>query len=490
MNDDVRLLQQVIDDPVAARAAVPAVAADDQLVDRQVADHAHGQADDVQDPAVAAPARRRWRRSTSGRARSVGSCSSSCSRSRYSAGRPAHARCRLIARGPACGRSRTGRRRSARQNALLRLGVVQRRLQALERLARDRRSASGTPAARPAIRRSANSCSTSGRSVPGGVVDDVAELVVFAVDVADDVDGALGQGQLGRQPGDLGQGGVEGGELRGPAARSGGQRRASRRGGGQDHGGPREGRGAASTVIAGTTMLAAAFATLTAAAGRGLRPPVDSPASASAVNGRRSRVPTRAVHDSVRLGRNVEPSAVGRPCDEYSGDRRRRHERQNQLHGSERLGKFPSGPELTPKQMVDARPGRRPTGRTTPSRSAIPARSSTADPQGAGQPRRRAGSASTSPRPSASPSRSSTTPPCRRWAATRAAACSSSAWAPAWARPLIVDGVIAPMELGHLPYRKGRTFEDYVGIAGLKRHRQEEVAGAVFDVVARSARPP
>ena len=29
---------------------------------------------------------------------------------------------------------------------------------------------------------------------------------------------------------------------------------------------------------------------------------------------------------------------------------------------------------------------------------------------------------------------------------------------------LIVDGIVEPMELGHLPYRKG-TYEDYVGPA-------------------------
>ena len=34
---------------------------------------------------------------------------------------------------------------------------------------------------------------------------------------------------------------------------------------------------------------------------------------------------------------------------------------------------------------------------------------------------------------------------------------------------MIVDGALAPMELGHLPYRKGRTFEDYVGQRGLLR---------------------
>lgn len=34
---------------------------------------------------------------------------------------------------------------------------------------------------------------------------------------------------------------------------------------------------------------------------------------------------------------------------------------------------------------------------------------------------------------------------------------------------LIVDGVLEPMELAHLPYKKGRTYEDYIGLAGLKR---------------------
>jgi polyphosphate glucokinase len=34
---------------------------------------------------------------------------------------------------------------------------------------------------------------------------------------------------------------------------------------------------------------------------------------------------------------------------------------------------------------------------------------------------------------------------------------------------LIVEGVLQPMELAHLPYRKGRTFEDYVGARGLER---------------------
>jgi polyphosphate glucokinase len=49
---------------------------------------------------------------------------------------------------------------------------------------------------------------------------------------------------------------------------------------------------------------------------------------------------------------------------------------------------------------------------------------------------------------------------------------------------LIVDGVIEPMELGHLPYRKA-TFEDYVGIRGLKRLGKKKWRRAVVDVVAR-----
>ena len=40
---------------------------------------------------------------------------------------------------------------------------------------------------------------------------------------------------------------------------------------------------------------------------------------------------------------------------------------------------------------------------------------------------------------------------------------------------LIVDGVVVPMELGHLPYKKA-TYEDYVGSRAPRARRQEEVA--------------
>jgi polyphosphate glucokinase len=51
---------------------------------------------------------------------------------------------------------------------------------------------------------------------------------------------------------------------------------------------------------------------------------------------------------------------------------------------------------------------------------------------------------------------------------------------------MIVDGLTAPMELGHLPYRKA-TYEDYVGIRGLKRFGKKKWRKYVVDVVERLA---
>jgi len=47
---------------------------------------------------------------------------------------------------------------------------------------------------------------------------------------------------------------------------------------------------------------------------------------------------------------------------------------------------------------------------------------------------------------------------------------------------MIVDGIIEPMELGHMPYRKA-TFEDYVGIRGLKKYGKKVWRRYVADVV-------
>jgi predicted NBD/HSP70 family sugar kinase len=50
---------------------------------------------------------------------------------------------------------------------------------------------------------------------------------------------------------------------------------------------------------------------------------------------------------------------------------------------------------------------------------------------------------------------------------------------------LVVDGVVEPMELAHLPYRKGRTYEDYVGKQGLERVGKKKWRRAVEDVTVR-----
>ena len=48
---------------------------------------------------------------------------------------------------------------------------------------------------------------------------------------------------------------------------------------------------------------------------------------------------------------------------------------------------------------------------------------------------------------------------------------------------LITDGVLVPMELAHLLYRKGRTYEDYVGRRGLKKYGKKKWRRHVADVV-------
>lgn len=49
---------------------------------------------------------------------------------------------------------------------------------------------------------------------------------------------------------------------------------------------------------------------------------------------------------------------------------------------------------------------------------------------------------------------------------------------------MIVDGILEPMELGQLPYRRG-TYEDYLGNRGLKRAGKVKWRRYVVDVVAR-----
>src|SRR4030095_15271627 len=49
---------------------------------------------------------------------------------------------------------------------------------------------------------------------------------------------------------------------------------------------------------------------------------------------------------------------------------------------------------------------------------------------------------------------------------------------------MIVEGLMEPMELGHLPYRDG-TFEDYLGVRGQQEHGVVQWRRDVEDVVRR-----
>jgi polyphosphate glucokinase len=49
---------------------------------------------------------------------------------------------------------------------------------------------------------------------------------------------------------------------------------------------------------------------------------------------------------------------------------------------------------------------------------------------------------------------------------------------------IVIQGIVEPMELGHLPYRK-RTFEDYVGERGLERFGKKKWRRLVADVIAK-----
>jgi polyphosphate glucokinase len=50
---------------------------------------------------------------------------------------------------------------------------------------------------------------------------------------------------------------------------------------------------------------------------------------------------------------------------------------------------------------------------------------------------------------------------------------------------MVFDGVVEAMELAHLPYKKGRTYEDYVGERGLERYGKKKWRKHVLDIVER-----
>jgi polyphosphate glucokinase len=57
---------------------------------------------------------------------------------------------------------------------------------------------------------------------------------------------------------------------------------------------------------------------------------------------------------------------------------------------------------------------------------------------------------------------------------------------------MVVDGDVEPMELGHLPYKKHQTYEDYIGLRGLerlgKKKWRQEVA-AIIEIMRNAMQP-
>lgn len=50
---------------------------------------------------------------------------------------------------------------------------------------------------------------------------------------------------------------------------------------------------------------------------------------------------------------------------------------------------------------------------------------------------------------------------------------------------LILDDTVEPMEIGHMPYKRGRSFEDYIGERGRERLGKKKWRKAVAEVVTR-----
>jgi polyphosphate glucokinase len=50
---------------------------------------------------------------------------------------------------------------------------------------------------------------------------------------------------------------------------------------------------------------------------------------------------------------------------------------------------------------------------------------------------------------------------------------------------MVFDGVVIPLELAHLPYKKGRTYEEYIGLAGLELRGKSRWRKSVLDIISR-----
>jgi hypothetical protein len=50
---------------------------------------------------------------------------------------------------------------------------------------------------------------------------------------------------------------------------------------------------------------------------------------------------------------------------------------------------------------------------------------------------------------------------------------------------LVIEGVVQPLEIAHLPYRAGKTYEDFLGKRGLDRMGKKRWRGLVTEIVPR-----
>jgi polyphosphate glucokinase len=50
---------------------------------------------------------------------------------------------------------------------------------------------------------------------------------------------------------------------------------------------------------------------------------------------------------------------------------------------------------------------------------------------------------------------------------------------------MVLDGFVVPLELAHLPYKKGRTYEEYIGLIGLQARGKKRWRTSVHDIIER-----
>ncbi len=48
---------------------------------------------------------------------------------------------------------------------------------------------------------------------------------------------------------------------------------------------------------------------------------------------------------------------------------------------------------------------------------------------------------------------------------------------------MVVEGLVVSLELAHLPYKNGRTYEEYIGLAGLQQRGKKKWRKSVLDII-------